>query len=66
MYGQEDLPLPSMCQTDPAKAGRLLTPGTKELGSEIRDYEHHGQENPRRDNLTISSEERSLSEQGKV
>ena len=66
MYGQENLPPPSSCQTAPAKAERLLTPEKKELGSWIRDYEHHGQEKPRHGNLTVSFEERTLAEHGEV
>ena len=66
IHGQKNLPPPTLCQTDPAKAERLPTPERKELESEIRDYEHQGQEKPRRDNLTIPTEERTLSEYGKV
>ena len=66
MYGQENLPPLTFCQTAPAKTERLLTPERKEPGSGIRDSEHHDQERPRCDNWTVSFEEKPLSEHRKA
>ena len=66
IHRQENLPPPTLCQNNPTKAERLLIPERKELESEIKDCEQHGQEKPKRDNLAILNKESTLSKHGKV